>query len=127
MFVYRGCEGFFIKISNLDSEDRGFSSLAEYNKTAETMFVPRASNSFVMYSQFPDDYVSFKRFVVKELKLPRLAEPVIIMYCSFSNEFRKLDDSRYRAVKTCYDLKGRPALEAHRKVYVICDWAQLQK
>ena len=125
-FRFRGSDGFFLKISNLNTEERNFISLIEYNKTAQIAFFPRATDAFVLYAQFPVDFSQFKRFVLAELQLPRLSEPQIFMFCSFWNEYRKLDDSRFRAVRTCFDVNGRPELESNRKIYVICDWAQVQ-
>ena len=124
---FRGVDAFFLKISNVDREDRNFPSLSDYNLTSPSAFVPRATHAFVTYSNFPVDFEPFKRFVVAELKLPRLANPLVFMYCSFWEAFRQLDHSRYHAVKSCFAKNGPPALEAHRKIYVVCDWSQIHK
>jgi len=125
--LYRGPEGFCLKITNIDSSDRNFASLRDYKLTVAGDFLPRASLAFVTYSKFPKNFDDFKRFVVSELKLPRLADPQIFMFCSFWNEIRLLNDARYVAVKTCLEMNGRPALASHRKIYVVCDWAQVHR
>ena len=102
-------------------------SLSEFHKSVANGFISCAIDSFVLYGQFPTDYSQFKRFVLAELKLPRLSEPEIFMFCSFWKEYRKLDDFRFRAVRTCFEVNGRPELESQRKIYVICDWAQIHK
>ena len=126
--IFRGPEGFCIKITNIESSDRDFVSLRDFNLShVDGEFIPRATHAFVTYLKFPVDFDEFERFVVSELKLPRLADPQIFMYCSFWDEIRLLDEPRYRAAKSCLDIKGRPALACHRKIYVICDWAQIHR
>ena len=68
--LFRGVFAFFLKISNVDREDRNFPSLHDYNLTSSVPFVPRATHAFVLYANFPDVFPSFKRFVLTELKLP---------------------------------------------------------
>ena len=125
--MFRGPEGFCLKITNIESSDRNCASLRDFNLTIAGDFVPRATLAFVTYSKFPENFEGFKHFVVTQLKLPRLADPQIFMFCTFWNEFRLLDGARYVAVKTCLEMNGRPGLASHRKIYVVCDWAQVHR
>ena len=90
-------------------------------------FVPRITNAFLKFQDFPPDYAQFHRRIVSMLELPRESVISIMMFEDYFSSIHALDQTRYAALKAILEARGRPKQIERRKIYALCDWNQIER